>query len=52
MSRDMLIGIFLGYLCCMIGDVFFSIKNFFVQRAFKNRAIRKAIEKEDQDHVR
>ena len=51
MNRDMLIGILLGYVTCMIADVFFSIANFFVQRALKDRAIRKAVEKEDQDNV-
>lgn len=49
MSHDMLVGIFIGYVSCMIADVFFSIANFFVNRALKERAIRKAIEKENKD---
>jgi len=52
MTEEMLIGFILGYVACMIADVFFSIANFFVQRALKDRAIRKAVEREDQDHVR
>ena len=52
MNQDMLIGIFIGYVACMISDVFFSIANFFVQKTLKDRAIRRAVEKEDQDRVR
>ena len=51
MNEEMLIAFFLGYVACMIADVFFSIANFFIQRAFKERAIRKAAEKEDNDDV-
>lgn len=51
MTEEMLIGFFLGYVACMISDVIFSITNFFIQRAYKERAIRKAVEK-GEDHVR
>lgn len=32
-----------GYVLCMISDVFFSIANYFVQKAFAQRALRKSI---------
>lgn len=42
---------FLGFVFCMLSDVVFSVSNFFVQRAMKQRAIRKAVKKE-MDNVR
>ena len=47
MTEEMLIGFIIGYLTLMISDVIFSIKNFFIQRAYKERALRKAAEKEN-----
>ena len=40
---------FIGFLFCMVADVFFSIANFFLERAFEARARRKATEKEDKE---
>ena len=41
---------FIGMIASMISDVLFSIANFFIQRAYKERAIRRAVER-GEDHV-
>ena len=38
----------LGFLCCMLCDLVFSVTNHFLQSAFKIRAERRRLEREDK----
>lgn len=43
-------SVIFGALCCMFMDILFSICNFFLQRAYEARSLRKRLEELGEDY--